>query len=411
MAEFIYQAKNKQGETESGHLRANNKYELAALLRSKGLTLVSAKGIGLEDKSGSQWKRYWQQINSKFGRVSIVEKMLFSRHLAIMLDSGLSLDEALIVLAKQGKSSKFKKTIFQIENNIKQGKAFSDCLADYPKIFDQLYVNMVKIGEATGNLSKVLKILAEQMRKDHELIRRVRGAMMYPAVIVIAMIGIGILMMIIVVPKLTSMFEELGIDLPLSTQLVIGVSNFLKESYLIGILIIISLIVGFKFLLRLDLVKEILSKIYIHLPIFGGLVRKINCARFSRTLSALTQSGVRIVRSLRIVSGTLKNQQYHQSLKQVADQIEKGEELSSVLKNYQNLYNPMIIQMIKVGEQTGSLAEILENLADFYEEDIDNTTQNMSALIEPLIMLLIGGAVGFFAISMLQPMYSMMSGI
>lgn len=411
MADFIYQAKNKKGETESGHLQAVNKYELASILRSRGLALISAKGIGFEDDSVGRWLSYWQKIQGGFGRIPIVEKMLFSRHLSVMLESGLSLDQALMVLSQQGKSSKLKKIISQIEQKIKQGRSFSESLGDYPRVFDRLYVNMVKVGETTGGLSRVLKILAEQMRKDYELIKRVKGAMMYPAVIIIAMIGIGILMMIIVVPKLTAMFEELNIDLPLSTKIVIWISDFLRENYLIGILIIISAVVGFRLILRLEPVRKILSKVYLYLPIFGSLARKVNCARFSRTLSALSQSGVKIVESLEIVSGTLKNYQYRRSLKKIAEKIEKGENLSLALSNYQGLYNPMIIQMIKVGEQTGRLSEILENLADFYEEEIDNTTQNMSSLIEPLVMLLIGGAVGFFAVSMLQPMYSMMSGI
>lgn len=411
MPEFLYTAKNKKSETESGQLQAANRHELAAILRAKGLILLSADPLGFKSKTENRWQIYWQKINSMLSRISIVEKMLFSRHLSVMIDSGLALNQALIVLAKQGKSPKFKKIIFQIEQDVRKGEAFSDCLAKYPKVFDQLYVNMVKVGEATGNLTQVLKILAEQMRKDHDLIRRVRGAMIYPAVIIVAMIGIGILMMIVVVPKLSAMFEELNIDLPLSTRIVVGISNFLKESYIIGILLIGGTIIGFKFLLQVKPVRKFLSRVYISVPIFGSLVRKVNCARFSRTLGALIQSGVRIVESLKIVSGTLKNYQYQRSLKHVAGKIEKGETLSSVLANYEELYNPMVIQMVQVGEQTGNLSEILENLADFYEEDIDNTTQNMSSLIEPIVMLLIGGAVGFFAISMLQPMYSMMSGI
>lgn len=408
MATYLYTAKTKEGQTKAGTLEALNKHELAGLLRKQGLVLISAETAEKGKKIGYLGLKDFLQ---RLGRISLVEKMVFSRHLSIMIKAGLSLNQALQALVNQTKNPKFKKIISQIEKGVRQGHPFSESLAKYPKVFNELYINMIRVGEAGGSLDRVLIILAEQMRKDHELIRRVKGAMIYPAVIITAMIGIGILMMVMVVPKLTEVFTELNIELPLSTQIIIGLSNFFKNHSLWGLVILIILIVLGRLALKNKKVKRVLDKAYLHLPILSNLVQKINSARFARTLSSLIDSGVTIVESLQIVAGTLGNICFKETLINSAKQVQKGEDLSQSLSGYKNLYPPMVTQMIQVGEKTGSLTDILKNLADFYEEEVDNTTKNLSSIIEPVIMIIIGAAVGFFAISMIQPMYSMIGGI
>lgn len=411
MPNFLYTAKDKKGQTQAGRQQAINKHELADFLRSQGLVLISAEDPGLKDDAESGLKQRLLNLWRKIGKVSLVEKMMFSRHLSVMIKAGLSLSQSLKVLAEQSKSPKFKKIIGQVEENVRQGEVFADSLSKHPKVFNELYVNMVKVGEKSGNLNEVLRILSEQMRKDHELISRVRGAMMYPAVIVTAMIGIGVLMMIMVVPKLTSVFGELNIDLPLSTQIIIGVSNFLKNNILLGAIIFVLIIILLRFLFKVESVKKLLSKTYLKLPVFGSLVRKVNSARFSRTFGSLMESGVGIVESLKIVSGTLGNLCFRETLINSAEQVQRGNALSQVLTRYKEIYPPMVVQMIAVGEETGNLTGILKNMADFYEEEVDNITEGLSSIIEPIIMVIIGAAIGFFAISMIQPMYSMMEGI
>ena len=408
MPTYLYTAKTKKGGNKAGTLEAINKHELAAILRRQGLVLISAETTAQEEKAGRFDLKDFLQI---IGRISLVVKMVLSRHLSIMIKAGLSLNQALRALAEQTKNPKLKKIIGQVEEDLRRGQPFSDCLAKEPKVFNELFVSMVRVGETSGNLDKVLKLLAEQMRKDHELISRVRGAMMYPAVVITAMIGIGILMMIMVVPKLTEVFTEFDMELPLSTQIIIGLSDFLKNHLLLGFIILIGLIVLLRFGLKNKKVKRVLHKIYLHLPILGNLVQKVNSARFARTLSSLVDSGVAIVNALKIVAGTLGNIHFKEALINSSEQVQKGKELSRALSSYKNLYPPMVVQMIQVGEQTGSLSDILKNLAGFYEEEIDNTTKNLSSIIEPIIMIVIGAAVGFFAISMIQPMYSMMGGL
>ena len=410
MPNYIYTAKTKDGETKIGHLEVISQHKLSVDLRAQGLVLISAEIAGYEE-TDKKWATFLKNIVKRLSRVSLVERMIFSRHLAVMVEAGLPINEALRILAKQSKNNKFKKAITQIEDNVRQGKSFSDSLAQYPKIFNDIYINMVRIGETSGKLNEVLKLLAQQMKKDHELISRVRGAMIYPAVIVTAMIGIGILMMIMVVPKLTDVFTELEMELPLSTRIIIGISNFLTHNYIWGAIILIGLIVLIRFLYKIESIKKIFHKIYLLLPIFGSLIKKVNSARFARTISSLLESGISIVESLKIVAGTLGNIHFKQALINSAQQVQEGKELSQALRNYENLYTPMVTQMIDVGEKTGSLSEVLKTLANFYEEEIDNITKNLSSIIEPVLMVIIGGAVGFFAISMIQPMYSMMEGI
>jgi len=408
MPTYLYTAKTKKGETKTGTSEATDPHQLANLLRRQGLVLISAEKTALEEKAG---RFNLNNLLQKIGRISLVEKMVFSRHLSIMIKAGLSLNQALRALAEQTKNQRFKKIIGRVEEDLRHGQPFSDCLAKEPKVFNELFVSMVRVGETSGNLDKVLKLLAEQMRKDHALISRVRGAMMYPAVVITAMIGIGVLMMIMVVPKLTEVFTEFDMELPLSTQMIIGLSNFLENHLLLGFIILIGLIVLLRFGLKNKKVKRVLDKIYLHLPILGNLVQKVNSARFARTLSSLVDSGVAIVNALEIVAGTLGNIHFKEALINSSEQVQKGKELSQALSSYKNLYPPMVVQMIQVGEQTGSLSDILKNLADFYEEEIDNTTKNLSSIIEPIIMIVIGAAVGFFAVSMIQPMYSMMGGL
>lgn len=408
MPTYFYTAKTKKGETKTGTSEAIDPHQLANLLRRQELVLISAEKTALEEKvSRFDLNNFLQKI----GRISLVEKMVFSRHLSIMIKAGLSLNQALRALAEQTKNPKFKKIIGRVDEDLRRGQPFSDCLAKEPKVFNELFVSMVRVGETSGNLDKVLRLLAEQMKKDQALISRVRGAMMYPAVVITAMIGIGVLMMIMVVPKLTEVFTEFDMELPLSTQIIIGLSNFLKNHLFLGLIILIGLIVLLHFGLKNKRVKRVLDRIYLHLPILGNLVQKVNSARFARTLSSLIDSGVAIVNALKTVAGTLGNIHFKEALINSSEQVQKGKEFSQALSSYKNLYPPMVIQMIQVGEQTGSLSDILKNLADFYEEEIDNTTKNLSSIIEPVIMIIIGAAVGFFAISMIQPMYSMMGGL
>jgi len=343
--------------------------------------------------------------------VPLVEKMLFSRHLSVMIKAGFSLNKALQVLILQTKNRRFVKVITEIEQDVRKGTAFGDALAKYPDIFSDLFVNMVKVGEASGNIEGNLKLLAVQMKKDHDLRSGIKSAMMYPAVILIAMLAIGTGMMIFVVPNLISVFEELNAELPFATRMVIFISKFLSAQWWLVILVLVFLIIGFRLILRTKEGIRMLDNMILKMPIFGNISKEINSARMARTLSSLIESGVSIVKALEVSAGTLTNSLFSESLILASKEVQKGQPLSQSLAASPNLFLPIVTQMIQVGEETGTLGEITKRLAEFYEEEVANVTKGLSTIIEPILMVIIGAAVGFFAISMIQPMYSMMNSI
>lgn len=409
MATFYYQAKTRQGKTKSGTIEAKDKHSLAQILRQKGFILTSAQSLEREKKEKKS--ALIIKLRGFLGRVSLVEKLIFTRHLGVMIGAGFSLHKALETLAKQTANPNFKKIINDLVTGIKKGETLAESLAKYPKVFNDFFISMIKVGEKGGNLEEVLKILAQYLKKEHEFRSKVRGAMFYPAVIILAMIGIGIIMMVVVMPKITAMFEELEVDLPITTQVLIAVSNFLSNYFLVGVIGLLVLIVVLIKLLRSKKGKYILSWIFLKFPYLSKLTKKINCARFARSFSSLMESGVAIVESLNITAQTVGNVFYSESLVQVSTEVRKGKSLQESLENYKEIYPIMVSQMIGVGEETGELSDIMKRLADFYEEEVSNITDNLTSIIEPILMILIGIVVGFFAVSMIQPMYSMMEGI
>lgn len=398
MPTYNYIAKNSRGKVKRGTMTVKGEHVLARALRKEGyiLTFIERK----------KEKRLFSSLNF-FQKVSLVERMLFTRHLGVMIGAGIPLSRALSALAKQTKSSSFAKIINQLQEKIQSGEPFSVSLEHFPKVFNELYVSMVKVGETSGNLEEILAHLAIQMKKEHELISKVKGAMLYPAVVLVAMIGIGILMMIVVVPKLVDIFKELGTELPLSTRVMIKTSDLLVNHLWIFLGLFIGLVIVFKILNRSKVGGRLFQSFILSFPLIGDVVAKINLARFARTLGSLIESGEAILKALDIVSRTLGNVYYRDSLKEISKKVEKGLSINEALSGYPKLYPPLVVQMIEVGEETGTLGKTLNRLAEFYEGEVDQITQNLSSIIEPILVVIIGAAVGFFAVSMIQPMYSL----
>lgn len=404
MPRYFYTAKTFQGETRTGTLEVKDTHQLARVLREQGLILIKAKQEEKLEKG-----RFG--ISFSFRGPSLSEKMFFTKNLQVMISAGLPLPRALETLSTQTKSKKFKKAILDIKEEIIKGKSFSAALAKHPNIFSELFQNMVKVGEEGGKLEEVLKTLTLQMERENNLKQRVTGALLYPAVIICAMIGIGILMLVMVVPQLAETFKELETELPLTTRIVIGLGDFLVKKWYFVILILISLFFLFWQTARTKKGKKIIDKLFLKTPIISQIIKKTNSAYTVRNLSSLIAAGVPIVRSLEITSTTLGNIYYKAAIVKAIEIVRKGGKLSEALEPYQSIYSPIVIQMIAVGEETGETSDILAKLADFFEEEVATSTKNLASVIEPVLMLLIGGAVGFFAISMVQPMYSMLGAI
>ncbi|MEK7209112.1 MAG: type II secretion system F family protein, partial [Patescibacteria group bacterium] len=376
------------------------RFALARELRAEELMVLSAQPA--EAPTGARWQRWLS-----FGSVKMRDKIMFAGNLSAMIGAGLSLARALAVMERQAASKKFRQVIFGLSEQIKTGKSLNAALASFPEVFPPVFISMVAAGEESGKLPQALTVVAEQLTKSYDLRRKVRGAMIYPAIIVGVIIIIGILMMIFLVPNLTAIFKELNAELPLSTKIVIAVSDFLANHTLIFLLGLLIFISGIVIYFRSARGRLTISWLTLHLPLIKPIAKEVSSAATMRTLASLVSAGVGMVESLAITKQVVQNHYYQTIIGQAAAAVEKGESLAAAFKKREDLYPPLVGEMIEVGEETGKLSEMLLKGALFYEEEINQATKNLSTVIEPVLMIFIGLAVGFFAVSMIGPIYSL----
>jgi len=402
---FIYTAKSYSGETKGGEIVSKDEKGVVQQLRAEGFLLTSIKQI--EENSETATIKFFDRFKS----VPLKEKMVFARNLSVMITSGLPISRALKNLGVQTQNKTFKKVLADVLEELNSGKGLSDGMAKYPGIFNELFINMVRVGEIGGNLDEVLKIVAIQLEKEHDLISKVRGAMIYPAVIIFAMLGIGIIMLTYVLPQILGVFKDMEVALPASTQFIVDLSGALQNHSVLVAIGFVAFIIFMKFFLSTQIGKKALSYLIITLPIISNISIKVNCARFARIYSSLLKSGISVTDALKIVSNTLSNYFYKKALEKSIEDIQKGVSLSKILSSDPKIFPALVYQIVEVGEETGKTESVLLQLAEFYEEEINQITKNMSSIIEPVLMILIGGAVGFFAVAMLQPMYGLLENI
>lgn len=408
MVMFTYSATDQGGKISKGEREAEDAKALAAALRKDDLLLLDAQERGARD---SVLKIDITDLTSRFLPISTAEKMFFARNLSVMVSAGLSLTRALDALEREATNKKFKGVIADTNAAVGRGVSFADALRVHREVFSDLFINMVEVGEATGKLALVLKLVANQMKRDRTLVKRVRGAMMYPAVILLVLFIIGGVMMRYVIPTLTATILDLGVPLPLSTRIIIGISNFLTAYGLAtagGIIGLIALAWRAK---NAPAVRNVLGRYALKLPIFGSLMQKLNTARFCRTLAYLTASGVPIIRALEITAGVVGNSRFRDALREAAQEVQKGVQLNVLLARHPDVFPPLVTQMLAVGEETGKIGDMLLRLALFFEEEVASITKNLSTIIEPILMVVIGLIVGTFAVAMLQPIYSGLGSI
>lgn len=400
---FAYQAIKIDGSRTSGEQEAADRYALAAELRAKGLTVVSVRSVAQDSEH-----RLLAVLES-LRTIKMKDKIVFAGSLSSMLSAGLSLSRALNVIGRQTSSKFFKSIIEAVSGHINQGGTLSQGLALYPNVFPAVFIAMVQAGEESGNLPNALETIREQLAKSYELRRKIVGAMVYPAIIVLAIIAIGILMMVYLVPNLISLFGELKVDLPLSTRILIGVSNLFSNYGLwLGlavILIIAALIKGYS----TDSGRRLFAKAVMRLPYIGSMVRQYNSAVIMRTLSSLVSSGVSLIKSLEITGQVVANPFYKEAMTESLEQVQKGETLASIFEKQESLYPTLVTEMTAVGEETGNISGMLLKGAIFFEGEVDQATKNLSIIIEPALMIAVGIAVGFFAVSVIGPIYSLSS--
>lgn len=402
---FHYKAQTARGDIVEGEAEAPDKFFLATQFKKKNYTLLVAREIA------SKRSRIRTYLESTLGVIHLNEKIVFVRSLSAMLSAGLSLSRALSALKRQTKNKAFQNVISDLERSVGRGDAFHKALSRFPNVFSLLATAMVKAGEESGNLPGSLKIIAEHLEKTYELRRKIRGALFYPVVIVAAMVVIGILMLTYVVPTLTSTFTELGVELPFLTRVIIGISSaFATHPVFVfgGLLAFIAVLIAAA---RSSRGKHFFDFLFLKIPFIGTLTRELNSARMARTISSLLTAGVTLLEALKTTEDVVQNSYYKKSLEDGRGAVERGMTLSFMFNRHEELYPVLVGEMTSVGEETGKLPEMLLNLAIFYEEEVAQKTKDLSTIIEPILMIFIGIAVGLFAVSMITPLYSVLENV
>ncbi len=397
---FTWEGKNRQGTVQKGELSANSKDEVFALLRKQNILPINVSAKPKE-------------IKLSFGAPKVKDKdiVILTRQLATMIDAGLPLVQCLDILGSQTENPTLGKTIIQVRSDVESGSTFADALKKHPKVFDNLYVNMVAAGEAGGILDTILQRLAAYMEKFAKIKSQIKSAMVYPSVILFVAIAVVSLLLVVVVPMLASMFAEGGQALPLPTRIVIVISNFLKGwGGLVLLGSIIGSIVGVKQWRKTEQGLKTTDAIALKLPVAGDLIRKVSVAKFTRTLGTLLTSGVPILEGLMIVARTAGNKVVEDAVLTTRQSVSEGKTLADPLSKAK-VFPPMVTQMIAVGEATGALDNMLTKIADFYDDEVDTAVATLTSLLEPMLMIFLGTTVGFVIVAMYMPIFQMGSAM
>lgn len=400
---FSYQARTNDGVIQTGIVEAPNKDVAIETLHRYNLLIFE---IAEEEKG---FISSLEEGFSFFNSVKTQELVIFSRQLSVLFDAQVPLVPALRTLGEQS-SPVLKKIIMQLAMDVDAGAPFSQALEKFPKIFSFFYVSVVRAGEASGRLQEVLNYLADHEEKSYDLNKKVKGALVYPIFIVSALIVVGTVMMIFVIPQLTSVLEESGQELPFLTKIIISISSFIQTFWWLVILFIGGLIGGGWYMVNTAFGRSYWDEIKLNLPIFGTVFRKIYLARFSENLGTLIKGGIPIIQSLTITGDVVGNLVYKNVILKAREEVRRGSTIHSVFLT-EKYIPPMVAQMIQIGEQTGKIDILLSKLASFYQKDVDNIMDNITSLIQPVLVLILGAAAGVLVAAILLPIYNMSSGM
>lgn len=398
--EFTYQARDEAGKSKSGTVEAATELEASQIIQQHGLTVISVAPIAGGINSLNRIK--------VFDRVSPKEIVLFSRQLATLINAKVPIVQALNILVTQVTSDKLKSTIGEISQRVENGDSLSSAMVRYPKIFSGLYVNLVRAGELSGTMDESLGYLADQLEKDYDLRSKIIGAMTYPAFIFSALVVVGFLMFLFVLPPLVGVLQESQVELPITTRILIGVTGILQSYWWLILGLMIGAGVGIRWYKNTAGGAYVLDLIKIKAPVFGALFKKIYMARFARNLSTLIAGGIPIVKALESVADIVGNVIYRDIILEAANQVRNGKSIASALTSHTE-FPPIVAQMVQIGESTGRLHEIMSKLAMFYEKEVDGVLKILTTLLEPIIMMLLGLAVAVMVAGILLPIYNLAS--
>lgn len=394
---YTWKARSRTGQTMKGEMEADAIGLVHTQLRGKGLypLAVKAKASSIEIK-----------IPGLGGKVTDKDLVVFTRQFAVMIDAGLPLVQCLEILAQQAENKALASAVEKIRADVEAGDTFAGALRKHPKVFEDLYVNMVEAGESGGILDTILNRLAGYMEKAMNLKKKIKSAMVYPISIVGIAVVVVVFLMIFVIPVFAKMFADFGQALPAPTQFLINASNLMTSYFPIVIVLLIGGVIAYKRFYKTEMGMRQIDKVKLKLPVFGMLLKKVAVAKFTRTLGTLVSSGVPIIDGLTITARTAGNKVIELAVLSTIDSIKEGATISEPLKA-QNVFPPMVVQMIQVGESTGALDNMLSKIADFYDDEVDNTVASLTSLLEPMIMMFLGTVIGGIMICMYLPIFKM----
>lgn len=402
---FTATIRTPEGKTEKRDIEAPSRFAVYEQIQKEGGTVAE-----LSEGSSGFHLPAWLNITIGTG-VKRAEIIRLAKNLSAMLTAGLSLSRALSVTERQSNNKRLKAIVSALAESIKQGSSFHDALTAYPHIFSPLFIAMVRAGEESGGLSDALTVVALQMDRSEQLTRKIKGAMIYPSIVVFAVTIIGILMLIYVVPTLTKTFTSLGVQVPLATRVIVGISNFMVAHVFLVFIALFAIIAGGIAFAKSARGARVILWSMLHFPVIRELAQETYAARTARTLSSLLSSGVPVLEALNITEEVVHARLFADVVHEAAVRVKKGDMLSAAFAEHTNLYPILMSDMLAVGEETGKVSDMLHQIAEFYEEDVSEKTKDLSTIIEPVLMLFIGTVVGIFAVAMIAPIYQLSSAI
>lgn len=401
MPYFNYTIRDANGQTRSGKVEAPNAEELKKRLQAEGLQVLEVT----EDRKAPRVPA------GGYGRVKLTDLAIFSRQFSTMLDAGVSLIRCLDVLQAQTNNARLRKILMDLSARVESGESLSRSMARHPKAFSQLIIGLIRAGEVGGVLEESLQRIAGFLEKDVELRRKIRSALTYPVIVLLAAVGIVIFLVSWLVPQFADLFKELGIkEMPAPTQFLIDLSALFTQRWYVVVIAVIAILVAYKLFVSTRVGRRVADRVKLRVPVFGPLHHKIVMARFSRTMGTLLASGVPILQAMETVAGVVGNSVVSDAVIESRARIREGEKIADPLQR-SKMFPPMVVHMVSVGEESGSLDHMLNKIADFYENEVEMTIASLTAAIEPVMIVLLGFIVGFIVISMFLPMIEVISNL
>lgn len=396
---FNYQARTKEGDVQAGVVEAASQEAAVKVLQEYGLVVTFLEQAGGEP--------FYSKSLGIFERIGRKDLVLFSRELSAMFKSEVSLVESLRAIAEEAKNPAFKEKILKLGEAVEAGTSFSVALAGFPELFSDFYINLVKSGEVSGQLSDVLEYLADHLEREYDLVRKISGMMIYPVFVLLVFTGVLLAMSLLVMPKMISMLSTESQSLPLVTKVVIGFTEFLRKYIILIAAGLVFLVISLKRYSQTEIGKRNIDNFWLKLPLVGRLLKMIYLTRLAENLSTLISGGLPIAEALEIAAQVVGNSRYQDIILETREQVRRGETISYVLKKYPEFVPAFFSQMVLVGEKTGRLSGILLNIVSFYQKEVEGSLENLLSLLEPLMIIILGGAVGVLIAAVLLPIYQM----